>query len=342
MKKLKNELIGFFLFFITLFVVVSISLIVYSLLKDTSLLIVIIVVILLIAVFSFIFIIIDTLRRKHDFDKPVKEIRNATKRMTNGDFDIELLTNNNLPDYTMYDLIKNDLNILAKELSKNEVLKNDFISNFSHEVKTPISVIQNYAKALENEKLDNETRKKYLTYLQESCKKLSVLITNILKLNKLENQELLPEYKRFNLSNSITNQILQYENLIEEKNIELDCSIEEDIFVESEENYLEIIWNNLISNAIKFTEKDGKITINLNKINEIVTFTITDTGCGIDGQTGKHIFDKFYQGDTSHSKEGNGLGLALVKKVIDRLGGEISINSEVGVGTTFVVKIKEK
>ena len=342
MKKFINELIGFFLFFITLFVVVSISLIVYSLLKDTSLLIVIIVVILLIAVFSFIFIIIDTLRRKHDFDKPVKEIRNATKRMTNGDFDIELLTNNNLPDYTMYDLIKNDLNLLAKELSKNEVLKNDFISNFSHEVKTPISVIQNYAKALENEKLDNETRKKYLTYLQESCKKLSVLITNILKLNKLENQELLPEYKRFNLSNSITNQILQYENLIEEKNIELDCSIEEDIFVESEENYLEIIWNNLISNAIKFTEKDGKITINLNKINEIVTFTITDTGCGIDGQTGKHIFDKFYQGDTSHSKEGNGLGLALVKKVIDRLGGEISINSEVGVGTTFVVKIKEK
>ena len=342
MKKLKNELIGFFLFFITLFVVVSISLIVYSLLKDTSLLIVIIVVISLIAVFSFIFIIIDTLRRKHDFDKPVKEIRNATKRMTNGDFDIELLTNNNLSDYTMYDLIKNDLNLLAKELSKNEVLKNDFISNFSHEVKTPISVIQNYAKALENEKLDNETRKKYLTYLQESCKKLSVLITNILKLNKLENQELLPEYKRFNLSNSITNQILQYENLIEEKNIELDCSIEEDIFVESEENYLEIIWNNLISNAIKFTEKDGKITINLNKINEIVTFTITDTGCGIDGQTGKHIFDKFYQGDTSHSKEGNGLGLALVKKVIDRLGGEISINSEVGVGTTFVVKIKEK
>ena len=116
---------------------------------------------------------------------------------------------------------------------------------------------------------------------------------------------------------------------------------EEDLYINSEESYLELIWNNLISNAIKFTENNGKINISLKKINEDYIVKVKDSGCGMDKNTGEHIFDKFYQGDTSHSKEGNGLGLALVKKVIDVLGGTISVESEVNVGTTFVVTIKE-
>ena len=121
----------------------------------------------------------------------------------------------------------------------------------------------------------------------------------------------------------------------------LECDIEEDLYINSEESYLELIWNNLISNAIKFTENNGKINISLKKINEDYIVKVKDSGCGMDKNTGEHIFDKFYQGDTSHSKEGNGLGLALVKKVIDVLGGTISVESEVNVGTTFVVTIKE-
>ena len=163
---------------------------------------------------------------------------------------------------------------------------------------------------------------------------------DLMKLNKLENQRLKIDLKQFNLSESITNQILNYETLIENKNIELECNIEEDINIISEETYLEIIWSNLISNAIKFTDNNGKIFISLIKLNNEIIFKIKDTGCGIDSETGKNIFEKFYQGDTSHSKEGNGLGLALVKKVIDILGGQIKVESEKGIGTTFTVKLK--
>ncbi len=340
MKNNKNLLIGFIIVFFTLCFSFGILLFFYTLVESKKFLIKFIVITLVILLTSVIFVVIDTIRKKYTVDKYVEEILSATKKMTKGDFNIKLNPNHSFNNFTTYDLIKNDLNILAIELSKNEILKNDFISNVSHEIKTPLSVIQNYARALENPKLDDETRKKYLVYLQNACKKLSNLINNILKLNKLENQEIFPDYKVFNLSESIINQILQYENLIEDKDLELICNIEENIMINSEESYLELIWNNLISNAIKFTDK-GSITIKLKRINKDIIFTIKDTGCGIDKEIGSHIFDKFYQGDSSHNKEGNGLGLALVKKVIDKLGGTISINSEKNVGTEFTVVIKE-
>ena len=148
------------------------------------------------------------------------------------------------------------------------------------------------------------------------------------------------DLKKFNLSESIINQIVQFEELIEQKEIELICDIEEDLYIISEESYLEIIWNNLISNAIKFTEPKGTIKISLKKVENKYQIIISDTGIGMDKETGAHIFDKFYQGDTSRSKEGNGLGLALVKRVIDLLGGSISVESEINKGTTFIVIVK--
>ena len=341
MSNIKKGIIGYFLFFLTIAFNAGLAVVIYSLIKDKDDMYVAVFLLFFIAYSSILCIVIDIIRRKFTVDKPVREIREATNKMAKGDFNIKLIPTLSAKNYNTYDLIKMDLNLLALELSKNEVLKTDFISNVSHEIKTPLAVIQNYAKVLENDKLDEETRLKYLDSLQEACQKLSNLVTNILKLNKLENQKIIPEYKEFNLSESIINRVLSYESLIEKKNIELICDIKEDIIINSEESYLEIIWNNLISNAIKFTEKNGTITITLNKIGSDIIFTIKDTGCGIDNETGKHIFDKFYQGDTSHSKEGNGLGLALVKKVIDSLGGNISIQSELGVGTTFVVELKE-
>ena len=230
---------------------------------------------------------------------------------------------------------------MANELSKSEVLKNDFIANVSHEIKTPLAVIQNYAKALKNPSLDNEVKNKYLDNLTEACQKLNGLITNILKLNKLENQKLIPEIKEYNLSNLLAIQVLQFESLIEKKEIDLVCEIEEDLFIKNEESYLEIIFNNLMSNAIKFSNPKGIIYVGLKKEKQNYHITFKDTGCGIDKETGKHIFDKFYQGDTSRSKEGNGLGLALVKRVIDIIGGSISVESEIGVGTKFTIMIKE-
>lgn len=340
MKKLTKGIVGYLFFFGLLTLNSSLAVVFYSTIENKPKGTIAILILIFIIISSLVCTLIDVIRRKIQIEKPANDILQATKQMAKGDFNVLLLPDHKFNNYTRYDLIKEDLNFLAKELSKNEILKNDFISNVSHEIKTPLAVIQNYAKALTNKNLDEETKEKYLNSLQNACKKLSDLITNILKLNKLENQRLKIDLKQFNLSESITNQILNYETLIENKNIELECNIEEDINIISEETYLEIIWSNLISNAIKFTDNNGKIFISLIKLNNEIIFKIKDTGCGIDSETGKNIFEKFYQGDTSHSKEGNGLGLALVKKVIDILGGQIQVESEKGIGTTFTVKLK--
>jgi len=340
MRRIIRAIQGYLLFFILLTLNSSLAVVFYSFIENKNKSTIAIMILIFIILSSLICTLIDIIRRKISVERPVNDILEATKKMSKGDFNIYLIPDHDYKHYSVYDLIKNDLNKLALELSKNEVLKKDFISNVSHEIKTPLSVIQNYAKALENKNLDEEIKTKYLINLQNGCKKLTNLVTNILKLNKLENQKLSLDYKKFNLSESIINQILQYETIIDTKQIELICDIEEDIIIDSEESYLELIWSNLISNAIKFTNEKGTITIKLFELNNDITFMIKDTGCGIDNETGKHIFDKFYQGDTSHSKEGNGLGLALVKKVVDIIGGEITVESELNKGTTFIVKLK--
>ena len=173
-----------------------------------------------------------------------------------------------------------------------------------------------------------------------ATKRLTNLITNILKLNKLENNKIKLEITDINLEKMLEESILTFEALVEKKSLELDIDFEP-TSIKSSYSSLEIIWNNLISNAIKFTDDGGKISVQLRPSENGALVKISDTGCGISKEAGEHIFDKFYQGDTSHSGEGNGLGLALVKKVIDVLGGEISVSSEIGKGTTFIVKLVE-
>ena len=193
---------------------------------------------------------------------------------------------------------------------------------------------------LQYDKLNVDKRKEYLKNLVMQTKKLSNLISNILKLNKLENQQIVPEIEEFDLAELLRVIVLNYESLFEQKQLILECNIDE-VSIITSKSLLEIIINNLISNAIKFTSKGGTITINLKDNTSHVTIEIRDTGCGISKEVGEHIFDKFYQGDTSHSGEGNGLGLALVKRVIDLIGGEISVKSKIDVGTTFTITLKK-
>ena len=341
MRKFKSTVMGYIFFFLTVTVLVSISILIYSTIQEKDTTIVALLILLFIAFSALVCTVIDVIRRKVMIENPLKEILLVTEQMAKGNFRVLLYPNHTYGDYDEFDLIKEDLNKMAKELSKSEVLKNDFIANVSHEIKTPLAVIQSYAKALANDKLDEQTKAKYIISLQESCSKLSNLVTNILKLNKLENKKLTPEYKKFNLSELLISQILQFEEIIEKKEIELICDIEENLEITSEESYLEIVFNNLMSNAIKFTNEKGNIKVSLKKINNEIVISFNDSGCGMDKDTGKHIFDKFYQGDTSHSKEGNGLGLALVKKVIEIIGGKISVESTLGLGTTFEIVIKE-
>ena len=178
-----------------------------------------------------------------------------------------------------------------------------------------------------------------MSTVRQASRRLTDLITNILKLNKLENQDISTEYERINLTEMLSQAVLNYEDIIDKKGLDLDCNFD-DVIIYSSPSYLEIVWNNLISNAIKFTESGGSITVTLKEHLDRVEVSVSDTGCGISKETGKHIFDKFYQGDTSHSGEGNGLGLPLVKKVIDILGGEISVKSETGKGSTFTITLK--
>lgn len=288
---------------------------------------------------SVICTMIDFLRRKFTVNKTVNEILSATDRIAAGDFSVRLQTAHPLQRYDEYDYIKENLNKMAAELSRTEVLHTDFISNVSHEIKTPLAVIQNYATTLQNKNLDENTRVKYAQTLASASKRLTALITNILKLNKLENQEIKPEYEKINLTETLAETVLGYEELIESKGLELDCDLDEDVEVISSPSYLEIVWNNLLSNAIKFTESGGKITVTLKRQDGRAVVKVSDTGCGISAETGKHIFEKFYQGDTSHAQEGNGLGLALVKKVIDITGGKIEVNSEIDKGTTFTITL---
>lgn len=342
MSRFKQSLYGFIIFFFTVGFNFTLAILIYDQIKTKEIFVIAFVLLSMVIMSALLFTLIDYLRRKNIIDHSLKEILEATEKMANGDFNIKLVHKNNYKYFDEFDYIKEYLNKLASELSKSEVLKNDFVSNVSHEIKTPLSVIQNYAKALDDNNLDNELRKKYLTVLQTSCKKLSDLVSNILKLNKLENQKLNPTYLNVNISELLINQILQFESLIDKKNINLECDIEENVYFYCVESYMEIVFNNLISNAIKFTNNDGNIKIKLLKFNKEYIISFEDDGCGMDKDTGIHIFDKFYQGDTSHSSEGNGLGLALVKKVIDILGGTISVESELNKGTKFTIIMKEK
>lgn len=328
------------MFFLTTGFNVVLGVLVYNSIKEKSDIVVAVIILGVILVSAAICTAIDYLRRKIMIERPMNEIVDATQLMARGNFEIDLVPKHSYEYFDEYDILKENLNKMANELSKSEVLKNDFIANVSHEIKTPLAVIQNYAKALKNPSLDSETKEKYISNLVEACQKLNGLITNILKLNKLENQKLLPEIKEFNLSELLANQVLQFESLIEKKEIDLVCEIEEDLFIKSEESYLEIIFNNLMSNAIKFSNPKGMIYVGLKKEKQNYHITFKDSGCGMDKETGKHIFDKFYQGDTSRSKEGNGLGLALVKRVIDIIGGSIHVTSQIGEGTEFIITIR--
>lgn len=226
---------------------------------------------------------------------------------------------------------------MAEELSKSEILRGDFIANVSHEMKTPLAVIRNYAAALADEK-DESVRREYAQTLVSESRRLDKLVTNVLRLSKLENQEIFPEKKKAQLGEEVRKCLLDFLGALEQKEIELVCNID-DMEIYSDADFLNVIWSNLISNAVKFTPAGGKIVVSLKEREGFAVLKVRDTGCGMNAETGARIFDKFYQGDRSHAVEGNGLGLALVKKTIDILGGEIAVESELGKGSEFTVKI---
>ena len=281
----------------------------------------------------------DYIRRKIMVDKPVKMITDTAKKITNGDFTarVDRIHGAGMEGFNQ---IGEAINSMAKELSSVETLRTDFIANVSHEMKTPLAVMHNYGTLLQSDAVTDEMRIEYAKAITDSSRRLADMMTNILKLNRLENQRIYPNLATFDLSEQLCECLLGYESVWERKNIEIETELDDGVLVCADAELLSLVWNNLFSNAFKFTEDGGKVTLTLTADDGYATVKISDTGCGMSADVGAHIFEKFYQGDTSHRTQGNGLGLPLVKRVVDIMQGEISVESEVGVGSAFTVRIR--
>ena len=295
--------------------------------------------VLLITLFSGTF---DYFRRKQMVERPVKQILEATEKIMQGDFTIRIAPVKEFAGETGFNEIIKAINKMTAELAGTETLRTDFIANVSHELKTPLAVMGNYATMLQKPGLSEENRVEYAKAISHSSRRLAALITNILKLNKLENQQIFPQLDEYDLGEQLCENLLQFEEVWEKKNLNIETDIQDNVRIRSDAELLSLVWNNLISNAVKFTPEEGTIGVSLKTEGNLVIVSVSDTGCGIKPEVGQHIFEKFYQGDTSHATQGNGLGLALVKRVVDILNGEIGVQSIYGQGSTFTVKFRRE
>ncbi len=290
-----------------------------------------------IVLLTVIFFTIDIVYRKYTVDRPVKDIIKALDRITKGDFSVRIPRSKGGEGF---EIIADRINIMTEELGSVETLRTDFIANVSHELKTPLAVMNNYGMLLQSPGLPESERLQYAKAVTAASRNLSELITNILRLNKLENQQIFPESRSYNLSEQLCECLLNFEDVWEKKKLDIDTDIEDDVIINADAEMLSLVWNNLFSNAVKFTDENGRIYVSLKREKGYATVTVTDTGCGMSPETGRHIFEKFYQGDTSHQTKGNGLGLALVKRIADITGADISVQSEQEKGSTFTVKLR--
>ena len=278
-------------------------------------------------------------KMKDTYEEPLHKLAEATEQVANGDFSVYVPTIHTSDRLDYLDVMILDFNKMVEELGSVETLKTDFVSNVSHEMKTPIAIIKNYAELLQTGKGTEEDRLEYARNIEEAAGRLSSLISNILRLNKLEHQQIDPEIESYDLCGQLEACILNYEEMWDEKDLDLEVDLEEKTVVDADKSLMELVWNNLLSNAIKFTEPGGRVAVRQTFSDGYAVVEVTDTGCGMSRESIRHIFDKFYQGDTSHSQEGNGLGLALVRRILVLMNGEISVVSEAGSGSTFTVRI---
>jgi signal transduction histidine kinase len=271
--------------------------------------------------------------------RPVQKITQALEKVMQGDLSVRIEKKKSIDPHNGFNTIIDYFNRMTQELSGVETLRTDFISNVSHELKTPLAVMQNYGTMLQQPELSEEKRLEYARAITDSSRSLANMVANILKLNKLENQTIYPDTKVYDLGSQLGECLVGLEDVWDKKNIEIDADLAENVLIKADPELLTLVWNNLFSNAIKFTDPGGRVSLSLRTEGDLAVVDVTDTGCGISPEVGKHIFEKFYQGDTSHATHGNGLGLALVKRVMDITGGDISVSSVVGQGSTFTVRL---
>lgn len=269
--------------------------------------------------------------------RPIRTLSKATEEVAKGNFSVKI----GIPKDYEFALLAKNFNKMVHELSSIETLRNDFVSNVSHEIKTPIASIQGFAKLIQDKNLNDDERSEFTDIIISELSRLSKLTSNILKLSKLENQEVITGKAEFALDEQIRCAILIMEPEWSEKGIDLDIDLDK-VSIIGNEDLLQQVWLNIIGNAIKFTEKGGTIGIKLMDLQDKIVIKVSDNGVGMNEETQRHIFDKFYQGDKSHLSKGNGLGLSLVKRIIELCDGEIKVRSKLYYGTTFTIGLPKK
>lgn len=266
--------------------------------------------------------------------KPLKELNAATKKVAKGDFDVQV----NVTNDTEVAQLARSFNRMVNELKSNELLKKDFISNVSHEFKTPLATINGFAKLLLDGNCSAEEVSEYAGIIDHETSRLSTLCSNILKLSRIENEKIIVKPAEFLLDEQLRDVLVMLEPQWTAKNLELDVDLDE-IKYYGDEELLQQVWINLISNAIKFTDNGGRISVLCTNTPSEIIVTVADTGIGMTEDTQKHIFEKFYQSDSTRATDGNGLGLALVKEILALCNGKIRVKSNLGEGSCFTVTL---
>jgi len=266
--------------------------------------------------------------------KPIRELTEATKKVADGNFKVNVDTKRNDEIRELAD----NFNIMVKELNSIEYLRKDFVSNISHELKTPIASIQGFTKLLAQDNLSKEEREEYANIILEETNRLSNLSSNMIKISKFEHQEIITNKKEYRLDEQIRKAIIMLEEKINDKNIKVTLNSEA-ITINQDADLIMEIWINLLNNAVKYSRQNGKIYIDIEEQEEFVKLQIKDDGIGIPEDKQDRVFEKFYQVEKSHSAGGSGLGLAIVKRIIDLIEGKIELESQEEKGTTFTVRI---
>jgi len=289
-------------------------------------------------IFSLVIALIATRFLAKMFFNPIKELREGMQKIADGNFETRLETKSSSNEIQE---VFAGFNMMAQELASTEILQTDFVSNVSHEFKTPINAIEGYTTLLQSTENIDEVENEYIEKILFNTRRLSSLVSNILLLSKLENQSIQTNQSRYGLDEQIREEIVALEATWEPKNIEFDVELSNVQYL-GNKNMMHHVWSNLIGNAIKFAPQDGFIKIQLHQKEGQIIFVIEDNGPGISDEVKKHLFDKFYQADTSHKEEGNGLGLALVKRILALVEGKIEAeNIETG-GCRFIVMLEAK
>lgn len=270
--------------------------------------------------------------------RPIQNMSNAFDELSRGNFEVKIPEKEKISEIRE---MARRFNAMTHDLSRIETLRSDFVANVSHEFKTPIAAIEGYATLLQNQKLTQDKRNHYVERILENSHRLSSMSGNILLLSKLENQEMLPNQSEYRLDEQLRQCVLMLENKWTQKGIEFDIALEKITYYGSRE-LLDQVWLNLLDNAIKHSDTGGVISIHMSRHGEEISISITDHGDGMTEEVQKHIFEKFYQGDSSRKSEGNGLGLALVMRVVELCGGSITVRSAPAKGSTFTVGLPNR